>query len=139
MRIREFEMADYPIVFQLWKTAGLIIRPGDERDDVQLKVQRDPELFLLSEEHGEIVGSVMGAWDGRRGWIYHLAVRPDHQRKGIGAALVKEVERRLTAKGAKKVNAQVYASNHQSLAFFKAAGYLAQPDLVMIGKYLRRT
>jgi len=137
LNIRKFRMEDYSSVLELWKLAGLTIRPGDERDDVRLKLQRDPELFLVAEENGEIVGTVMGAWDGRRGWIYHLAVRPNQQRKRIGTTLLGEVENRLIAIGAKKVNAQVYSSNHRSLDFFKAAGYQAQPDLVMIGKYLR--
>ena len=137
LNLREFRMEDYSSVFELWKLAGLTIRPGDERDDVRLKLQRDPELFLVAEENGEIVGTVMGAWDGRRGWIYHLTVRPNQQRKRIGTTLLREVENRLIAVGAKKVNAQVYTSNHRSLDFFKAAGYQAQPDLVMIGKYLR--
>ena len=139
LNIRKFRMEDYSSVLELWKLAGLTIRPGDERDDVRLKLQRDPELFLVAEENGEIVGTVMGAWDGRRGWIYHLAVRPNQQRKRIGTTLLGEVENRLIAIGAKKVNAQVYTSNHRSLDFFKAAGYQAQPDLVMIGKYLRGT
>src|SRR6266567_7016202 len=139
LNIRKFRMEDYSSVLELWKLAGLTIRPGDERDDVRLKLQRDPELFLVAEENGEIVGTVMGAWDGRRGWIYHLAVRPNQQRKRIGTSLLGEVENRLLAIGAKKVNAQVYSSNHRSLDFFKAAGYQAQPDLVMIGKYLRGT
>jgi ribosomal protein S18 acetylase RimI-like enzyme len=84
------------------------------------------------------VGSVIGGWDGRRGWIYHLAVEPEHQRQGIGAGLVREVEKRLVAKGAKKVNAQVYKWNERSSQFFKAIGYETQPDLIMIGKQLRK-
>ena len=139
MRIREFRLDDYAVVFELWKTAGLEIRPGDQFEDVKLKVRRDPDLFLVAEEGEQIVGTVMGAWDGRRGWIYHLAVRPDHQRKGIGATLVSTLERRLAAKGASRVNAQVYSSNKASLEFFKAAGYEPRPDLIMIGKPLRRS
>jgi ribosomal protein S18 acetylase RimI-like enzyme len=80
----------------------------------------------------------MGGWDGRRGWIYHLAVKPEHQREGIGVELVREVEKRLVAKGAKKVNAQVYKSNERSSAFFKAIGYEAHADLIMIGKLLKK-
>jgi ribosomal protein S18 acetylase RimI-like enzyme len=138
MKIRKFEIDDYPIVRDLWQTAGLILRPGDELEDVKLKLQRDPDLFLVAEQDNRIVGSVMGGWDGRRGWIYHLAVKPEHQRKGIGVGLVREVEKRLVAKGAKKINAQVYKSNERSSAFFKAIGYEAQPDLIMIGKQLRK-
>jgi len=138
MRIREFKIGDYLLVRDLWQTAGLVLRLGDELEDVKLKLQRDPDLFLVAELEGEIVGSVIGGWDGRRGWIYHLAVKPEHQRKGIGVGLVHEVEKRLVAKGAKKVNAQVYKSNEQSSAFFKAIGYEAHADLIMIGKHLKK-
>ncbi len=138
MKIREFRIEDYPIVCDLWQTAGLTLRPGDELEDIKLKLQRDPELFLVAEHDDRIVGSVIGGWDGRRGWIYHLAVKPEHQRKKIGAGLVHEVEKRLVAKGAKKVNAQVYRWNEKSSDFFKAMGYETQPDLIMIGKQLRK-
>jgi ribosomal protein S18 acetylase RimI-like enzyme len=138
MMIREFKIDDYPVVRDLWQTAGLILRPGDELEDVKLKLQRDPDLFLVAVQDGRIVGSVMGGWDGRRGWIYHLAVKPEHQRKGIGLGLVREVEKRLVAKGARKVNAQVYKWNERSSEFFKAIGYVAQPDLTMIGKHLQK-
>ena len=138
MKIREFTIGDYPTVRDLWQTVGLILRPGDELEDIKLKLQRDPDLFLVAEQDHGIVGSVIGGWDGRRGWIYHLAVKPSHQRKGIGMGLVRDVEKRLAAKGAKKVNAQVYKWNERSSAFFKAIGYEAQPDLIMIGKQLTK-
>jgi len=138
MKIREFKMDDYPIVRDLWQAAGLILRPGDELEDVKLKLQRDSDLFLVAVQDDMIVGSVMGGWDGRRGWIYHLAVKPEHRRQGIGVGLVREVEKRLVAKGARKVNAQVYKWNERSSEFFKAIGYETQPDLIMIGKRLRK-
>ena len=138
MKIREFKIDDYSIVRDLWQAAGLILRPGDELEGVKLKLQRDSDLFLVAIQDDMIVGSVMGGWDGRRGWIYHLAVKPEHQRKGIGLGLVREVENRLVAKGARKVNAQVYKWNEQSSEFFKAIGYESQPDLIMIGKQLRK-
>jgi len=137
MKIREFQIEDYPIVHDLWRTAGIILRPGDEFEDIRLKLQRDPDLFLVAEQEDRIVGSVIGGWDGRRGWIYHLAVDPKHQRKGIGVALVRELEKRLLTKGARRVNAQVYKGNEQSNRFFKAIGYDVHSDLVMIGKQLR--
>ena len=138
MKIREFKIDDYSIVRDLWQAAGLILRPGDELEGFKLKLQRDSDLFLVAVQDDRLVGSVMGGWDGRRGWIYHLAVEPEHQRQGIGAGLVREVEKRLVAKGAKKVNAQVYKWNERSSEFFKAIGYDAQPDLIMIGKQLRK-
>jgi ribosomal protein S18 acetylase RimI-like enzyme len=134
MPIREFKITDYDEVVRLWKDCGLIIRPGDDTQGVKLKLQRDPDLFLVFEEGGEIVGVVMEAWDGRRGWINHLAVRPTRQRAGIGTALVRELERRLIQKGARKANAQIYRWNKKSIQFFKASGYDVHKDLIMIGK-----
>ena len=115
----------------------MIIRPGDDLESIRLKLMRDPDLFLVAEDGAEVVGCVLGAWDGRRGWLNHLAVKPSHQRRGIAKALVSEAERRLVEKGAKKVNAQVYHWNTESLEFFKAAGYEVHSDLIMIGKYLK--
>jgi len=136
MQIREFKIADYDEVLLLWKESGLIIRPGDDVEGLKLKLERDPDLFLLAEEGDEILGVVMGAWDGRRGWINHLAVRQKRQRAGIGTALVRELEMRLVKRGARKVNAQVYRWNQKSVDFFKAIGYEVHEDLIMIGKLL---
>jgi len=138
LRIREFQLDDYEEVVELWRESGIILRPGDEREGIELKLQRDPELFLVAEDDKEILGVVLGAWDGRRGWINHLAVRPGHQRSGIGRSLVKELERRLISKGALRVNAQIYKSNRASLAFFKALNYETHSDLTMVGRNLER-
>jgi ribosomal protein S18 acetylase RimI-like enzyme len=137
VRIEEFDLRDYDSIVSLWKEVGLVLRPGDDSDGIRLKLQRDADLFLIAREGTEIVGSVIGGWDGRRGWIYHLAVSPSHQRQGIAKALMHELELRLAAKGAKRLNAQVYESNKASLRFFEACGYELRPDLVMIGKALR--
>ena len=136
MQIREFTLEDYDETVRLWKDCGLLVRPGDDLQGIKLKLERDADLFLIAQENDEIVGVVMGAWDGRRGWINHLAVRPDHQRRGIATTLVRELEKRLASKGAKKLNAQIYQWNQKSLAFFKAIGYEVHTNLIMVGKML---
>jgi ribosomal protein S18 acetylase RimI-like enzyme len=93
---------------------------------------------LVAEDDGQILGVVLGAWDGRRGWVNHLAVRPGYRRSGTGTSLVNELEKRLIRKGALKVNAQIYQSNKESLAFFKAMSYEVHSDLIMVGKDLKR-
>jgi ribosomal protein S18 acetylase RimI-like enzyme len=138
IEVREFDISDYDAVLRLWKEAGLIIRPGDSLNDVRLKLQRDADLFLVAMDGDALVGCVLGGWDGRRGWMYHLALKPSHRRHGIAKALVSELEMRLAGKGAKKVNAQVYRSNTASLRFFNACGYDVHSGLVMIGKALGR-
>ena len=124
MKIRAFDISDYPSVVEVWSEAGLEFRPGDEMEGIRAKIQRDPELFLVAEERGKIVGSVMGAWDGRRGWIYHLGVRPIYRRKKIATRLIREVESRMTKKGVVKVNALIFGWNEASIGFFSKNGYL---------------
>ncbi len=136
MRVRQFSMEDYRAVRALWVESGLEIRPGDSEAEVERKVSRDAELFLVAEEKGRIVGTVMGAWDGRRGWIYHLGVLPAFQRKGVASALVKEVEERMTRKGVLKVNAVVFKTNDRSLRFFRKAGYDLDDRSLLHGKLL---
>ena len=123
MKVRTFDISDYPKVVEVWSEAGLEFRPGDEIEEIRTKIQRDPELFLVAEEKGRIVGSVMGAWDGRRGWIYHLGVRPDYRRKKVATKLIREVESRMRKKGVLKVNALIFAWNDQSVEFFSKNGY----------------
>jgi ribosomal protein S18 acetylase RimI-like enzyme len=136
-RIRNFQISDYEEVKALWVAAGLEVRPGDNRKEIKLKLTRDPELFLVAEAGGRIVGTVIGAWDGRRGWIYHLGVLPESQRKGVATRLVREVERRMKAKGVVKVNASIYKWNKRSIAFFRANGYETDVMTVHVGKYFR--
>ncbi len=61
MQIREFQLSDYDETVKLWKSSGLILRPGDDLEGIKLKLQRDPDLFLVTEDEGEIAGVVMGA------------------------------------------------------------------------------
>jgi len=136
MKIRKFRLQDYETVLSLWKGAGLLFRPGDRREEVAEKIKRDPEFFLVAELNGGIVGSVLGAWDGRRGWVYHLAVEPKHQRRGVGNKLLNELERRMQGKGVVKVNAIVYRDNRRSIRFFKKLGYELDERSLLLGKRL---
>ena len=138
IQIRKFRLSDYEEIVNLWQKTGLVLRPGDDLEGIRLKLKRDRDLFLIAEKDHKIVGVVIGAWDGRRGWINHLAVSPNFQRLGVARSLLDEVERRLANKGALKVNAQVYRRNKVSLDFFGALGYEVHADLLMVGKTIRR-
>lgn len=133
--LREFALADYDAVAAVWEQAGLRQRPSDALPEVAKKLERDPDLFLVAQCDGQIIGAVMGAWDGRRGWVHHLAVHPHWQRRGVGSALVSELERRLQSKGCLKLNLLVYHDNRQVVEFYQKLGYRVEPTIEM-GKEL---
>lgn len=131
-------MADYDHVFALWADArpGVEIRPSDQPDEIRKKLTRDPDLFLVATIDDAIVGVIMGAWDGRRGWLHHLAVSPAHRRRGIARALVAETERRLQNRGCLKLNLLVREANAAARALYRKMGYDEMPTILPMGKEL---
>jgi ribosomal protein S18 acetylase RimI-like enzyme len=136
--IREFTMEDYDDVLTLWLSAGPGVdrRPSDEREQVAMKIERDGDLFLVATLGDRLAGAVMGGWDGRRAYVYHLAVASGLRRRGIGTALMDELEGRLRGKGALKAKCQIYTHNEASLAFFRRRGWDIEEGLWPVGKWL---
>ncbi len=100
--LREFHYPqDFRAVITLWQAAGPGIGLGrsDTIEEIEKKLHRDPDLFLVAELDGVIVGSVLGGFDGRRGMVYHLAVKEELRGQGLGTALMDEIEGRLKSKG----------------------------------------
>ena len=73
VRIRTFEPADGDALRSLWTAAGFRLIADDDAGLARF-AQRNPGLFVVAEDKSQVVGSAMGAWDGRRGWLYHVAV-----------------------------------------------------------------
>jgi ribosomal protein S18 acetylase RimI-like enzyme len=136
LRLREFALADHEAVDELWRRAGLWMRPSDAAGQLALKLTRDPDLFLVACAGARLVGVAMGGWDGRRAYIYHLAVDPDWRRRGVAGRLLDELEQRFRAKGALKAKLQILVGNDVSMAFFAARGYRLETDCAPWGKEL---
>ena len=136
MRIREFTMDDYDSARQLWQACRLRIGSEEAREQLRLKLERDPDLFLVADENGAILGTVMGAWDGRRGWLYDQAVEPRCRRTGIGRRLMEELHRRLEAKGAHCISLIVDRDNIIAQDFFGAYGFAAEEGQLLMRREL---
>ncbi|MCX6362707.1 MAG: GNAT family N-acetyltransferase [Actinobacteria bacterium] len=137
LTIAEFTMDDYPVVHVLWQRCDLWMRLSDGPDPTLLKLTRDPGLFLVARDAGGcLVGTVMGGWDGRRAYVYHLAVLPERRRQGIADALMEELEERFRRLGALKAKTQILTDNESSRAFFSRRGYVREDFCEPWGKEL---
>jgi ribosomal protein S18 acetylase RimI-like enzyme len=128
---------EYPSIYALWERAGSGVHLGltDQPAEMDKKITRDPDLFLVAEKEGRLVGAVLGGFDGRRGLVYHLAVDEGERRQGIGEALMKELEERFRQKGCRRYYLLVTWDNPEALHFYEQRG-ARRMDLAVLGKDL---
>ena len=134
--IRELRLEDYPAAQRLWTEAGLPFRPQgrDRLEKVAAELERGTAIFLLAEAGSDVVGVVLGTHDGRKGWINRLAVSPVYRRRGVARMLVDEVEARLAALHLDIAAALVESHNRASMDFFRAIGYVHDPEIEYFSK-----
>ena len=124
--IREFQYPeDYSQVIGIWEKMEKGIRLGtsDAPKEIEKKLLRDPELFLVAEFNGELIGAVIGGFDGRRGYIYHLSVVAMFRGQGVGSQVMEEVENRLRAKGCIRCHLLVTNDNDEAMGFYLNQGW----------------
>ena len=136
MKIRAYEDKDKKHVIALWGECGLVAPQNNPGKDIERKLKVDPDLFLVGHRGDSIVATVMGGYEGHRGWINYLAVKPSEQRKGYGQAIMQAVEVLMQKKGCPKINLQVRSGNEAVLEFYSAMGY-RNDNVVGLGKRLQ--
>jgi ribosomal protein S18 acetylase RimI-like enzyme len=121
---REFSINDYDAAVGLWRRVeGLEIAEGDDRESVGQFLARNPGLSRVATDGSAVVGVALCGHDGRRGHIYHLAVDPAYQRRGLGKRLLDESLEGLRRIGVKRVIIMVADDNPGGREFWKRSGY----------------
>jgi ribosomal protein S18 acetylase RimI-like enzyme len=139
MIIRQFNYdRDLESVLTLWRNSFPQIRmsPSDDPKEIRKKLQRDADLFLVAEEDDQLIGAVMGGFDGRRGMVYHLAVDPSRRREGVGRVLMEWIEDRLREKGCLKYYLLVTKDNRDTIGFYESLGCEVM-ELFIMGKVIQ--
>ena len=129
--IRNYKSSDEGQIIDLWFECGLAAPWNNPKRDIERKMDKDPSLFLVGEFEGSIVASCMAGYDGHRGWIYYLAVRPEYQKQGIASKIVREAENRLLKIGCPKIDLMVRKSNEEAISFYQKIGYKDDPVIVL--------
>lgn len=135
MKVRVFAEADEKEVISLWEECDLTRSWNNPVLDIQRKLKLRDSLFLVGQLENRIIASVMGGYDGHRGWMNYLAVSPVHRRKGYAAMLIDCLEQKLVAAGCPKLNLQIRTDNIKVQEFYKSVGF-TEDAVVSMGKRL---
>lgn len=138
MKIREMKISDYtPVLYSFWKRVGLDVSSfTEEKKITQQTLELNSNSCFVAEDKGKVIGTVLGTFNGRRGWIYHLAVIPEYQHKGTGSKLMKKAEIALKKRGAPRVLLGIFNSNKETFEFYERLGYVLVKYASWMGKSL---
>ena len=136
MIIRKMTIDDYEGVYRLWvNTPGMGLNTTDDSGEGILKyLNRNPNTCFVAEKSGEVVGVILSGHDGRRGFIYHAAVKVSERNSGVGRKLVDSAMSALEGEGINKVALVVYGRNESGNAFWEKCGFTVRDDLVYRNK-----
>ena len=133
--IRPFQTEDEASVVSLWQLCELTVPWNNPYKDIARKLKVQPELFLVGMLDSLLIATVMGGYDGHRGWINYLAVHPDFQGQGYAQQVMENVESELRKRGCPKINLQLRSGNARVMAFYQKLGFTNDQALSM-GKRL---
>ena len=139
MIIRSMTIADYDGVYALWlATPGMGLNDVDDsREGIEKYLRRNPNTCFVAEKDSEIIGVILSGHDGRRGFIYHMAVAISERKNGIATALLDRAMDALDREGIAAVMLIVIKNNKLGNKFWKSRGFNKRPDLVFRSKYIR--
>ena len=132
MIIEKFSIKFYKKVIELWRRAGISVGSTDTKEELERMLQRNPDLFLIGKIDDNIISVVMGGFDGRRGYVHHLAVDPEYQKKGYGKKIMQELIKRFLELKVHKVHLFIEKYNKDTINFYKNLGWDKRDDLIMM-------
>ena len=129
--IKAMIIEDYDAIINLWKsTEGVGINERDDsKKSIKLFLDKNPNTCFVAKNGKEIVGTIMAGNDGRRGHIFHLMVKPEHRKNGLGKKLLEKTEKALKKEGIGKIFLVAFKNNKIGNKFWEDNGYKARNDL----------
>jgi N-acetylglutamate synthase len=119
MNLRDITLDDHPKVYAFWEH-NYFVKELDSFENFKLFLDKNPKLSVLVEENGEIVGTALGSFDGRRGYLQKLVTKKELRGKGIGKMMVLEVVKRLKKVGTTYIP---ITAEHEYVEFYKKCGF----------------
>ena len=135
MLVRPYLSADENAVVELWRKCNLLRSWNNPKQDIKRKLGVGSELFFVGLVDNKVVATVMGGYEGHRGWVNYLAVDPTYQRRGLGQQIMEGVEKKILAMGCPKINLLIRMDNKAAVKFYESIGY-EMDEVVSMGKRL---
>jgi len=135
--IRIMEVMDIPSSIELWKNMkGLAIRGSDNIRDLSEHVKMNPKHNFVAMSDDQLIGTVLGGFDGRRGYIYHLAVHQDFRRKNIAKELMERCFQSFREINVTKCHMMVLKDNTEAQEFYARIGCELRNEILVYSKTL---
>jgi ribosomal protein S18 acetylase RimI-like enzyme len=135
--LQKLTIEDYEQILDLWqRVPGIGLSDADSKENIEAFFARNPGLSFAYIVDGKIVGTILTGHDGRRGYIYHLAVDEAYRRRGIAQKLVQASLAKLRESGIEKCHLFVFADNQIGQDFWDSTGWKRRDDLLLFSKSL---
>ncbi|MGA3084523.1 MAG: GNAT family N-acetyltransferase [Thermodesulfobacteriota bacterium] len=133
--ISSFMIEAYDEVLTLWQQCeGIGLSSADSRENIQSYLERNPGMSFLARTQGLLIGAVLAGHDGRRGYIYHLAVHPNWRRQGFGRQLIDRCLQALKIAGIQKCHLFIFNDNIGGIDFWKSLGWEQRSDISVFSR-----
>ena len=131
MIFRELRPDDYDQVYALWMSCRNMgfNNLDDSREGVERFLARNPHTSFAALEGDTLCGVILSGHDGRRGYVYHMSVREEYRRQGIGKKLVEMSMDALKKEGINKAALLVFCRNETGNAFWEKMGFTARQNV----------
>lgn len=134
--IRRMKPEDHPALLRLWNRFEETTTTGaDGPEGFAGFLEHNDGLCYCAVDGEDLIGSVMAGADGRRGYVYHLAVDARYQGRGVGRMLMEEVEKSLRNRGVEKAHLFIYGDN-PAIDFYRRLGWHLRRDIEVMSKVL---
>ena len=132
LKIENMTIKHYDEVISLWRRTELSLGASDTKPEIERLIKRNPQLCIVGYINGKVIATVMGGFDGRRGYVHHLAVDPEYQNEGYGKLMMDHLIRQFKTLRVVKIHLFVETRNKEVIEFYRSLDWTIRDDLVMM-------